>query len=307
MGFLDFLLFPVYVLVFYYLFALQRKKLSNPTIKFYHKYGFWAKILGSFCITIFYGYLSSGDSTNLYYREGLNLYKHILQDSDNLQWLFKPGTEYPERLIASNSTRGYFSTESNVIIIKLVAIFSFLSFGRYMIINLFFSMLAFSGIWKLFCFFYELYPHLHKKIAIAVLFFPTVVFWSSGALKDPVCMAMLGWFTFSAYSVFVKRRWIPVYTVIMIASALMLVTVKPYILFAYVPFFIIFLVFANLGQVKNYLLRFVAFLLVGVASVIAFSAMAEKLNEEMGNLALEKLSESLVTQQTNFTQMADRA
>lgn len=307
MGFLDFLLFPFYVGLFYFLFSLQRKKLPSQRLKFYHKYAFWAKILASFSITIFYGYITAGDSTNLYYREGLHLYKHILKDSDNIQWLFKSGLEYPGHLISSSSTKGYFSSESNFIIIKLVAIFSFVSFGRYMIINLFFSMLAFTGIWKLFCFFYDQYPHLHKKIAIAVLFLPTVVFWSSGALKDPVCMSMLGWFTFSAYSIFYKKNSILFYSAIMLVSMLVLVTVKPYILFAYVPFFIIFLVFINLGQVKNYLFRFFAFLFIGVVSIIAFVAMSEKLNEEMENLAVEKLSESLVTQQNNFTQMADRA
>lgn len=307
MGFLDFLLFPFYVALFYFLFSIQRKKIKAPHLKFYHKYGFWAKILGSFCITIFYGYLSAGDSTNLYYREGLHLYKHILKDSSNLQWLFKTGLEYPEYMISLNSTRGYFGSESNFIIIKLVAIFSFVSFGRYMIINLFFSMLAFSGIWKLFSFFNELCPQIHKKIAIAVLFLPTVVFWSSGTLKDPVCMGMLGWFTYSTYSVFCKKRSVIINSIIMVASALMLVTVKPYILFAYVPFFAIFLIFMNLGKVENYLFRFVAFVLIGCASIAAFAAMSEKLNEEMGMLAVERLSESLSTQQNNFAQMSDKA
>lgn len=307
MGFFDFLLFPVYVALFYFLFSLQRKRLKEPHLKFYHKYAFWAKILGSFCITIFYGYITPGDSTNLYYREGLHLYKQILNDPSNIKWLFSAGTEFPEQLISSNSTRGYFATESNVLIIKLVAVFSFFSFGRYMIINLFFSMLAFTGLWKLFIFFNKLRPELHKMIAIAVLFFPTVVFWSSGALKDPVCMAMLGWFTFSAYSIFYKKTSIIIYTAILIISAYLLVTVKPYILFAYIPFFFIFLVFVNLGHIKSYLFKFVVFVLIAVASVVAFSSMSQKLNEEMGSLAVERLSESLVTQQTNFTRMSDRA
>ena len=307
MGFFDFLLFPVYVALFYFLFSLQRKRLKEPHLKFYHKYAFWVKVLGSFSITIFNVYISPGDSTALYYREGIHLYNHIIRDFANVEWIFTSGLDYPAHLIANSGNRGYFGTESNVLIIKLVTIFSFFSFGKYMIINLFFSMLAFSGLWKLFKFFYELKPKIHKKIAIAVLFLPTVVFWSSGALKDPVCMAMLGWFTYASFSVFSKKRAVIFHTIILLVSALVLVTVKPYILFAYVPFLMMFLIFKNLGNVKNYLFRFFAFVFVAVLSAIGFVMMSEKLNEEMGNLAVEKLSESLVTQQNNFAQMADRA
>src|SRR5687768_9063466 len=197
MGFLDFLLFPVYVLVFYLFFAARRKKMKDPILRLYHKYGFWAKVLASFAITIFNYYISIGDSTTLYYTEGGNLYKLILKDSYHLRWLFMEGSEYSKDLIANPWNTGYFKSEANFFIVRLVAIFSFLSFGRYMIINLFFSMFAFTGIWKLFRFFYDIYPHLHKKIAIAILFLPTLLFWSSGALKDPICMGMLGWMTYS--------------------------------------------------------------------------------------------------------------
>jgi hypothetical protein len=307
MGFIDFLLFPFYVMLFYFLFSIQRKKLKDPQLKFYHKYGFWVKVLASFCITIFNVYISPGDSTALYYREGVHLYRHILNDFSNLEWIFKSGLDYPMHMIARASNKGYFAMESNFVIIKLVAVFGLFSFGKYMIINLFFSMLAFSGIWKLFMFFYDLYPNLHKKIAIAVLFLPTVVFWSSGALKDPVCMAMLGWFTYSAYNIFCKKRSVVINFLIVVASAIVLATVKPYILFAYVPFFVTFLIFTRLGQVQNHFFRLIAFLFIGVASILAFSMMSQKLDEEMGNLAVERLSESLVTQQNNFTQMSDRA
>ncbi|MFT3978937.1 MAG: hypothetical protein QM687_00615 [Ferruginibacter sp.] len=307
MGFIDFLLFPLYVLLFYLLFARFRKKIADPRLKVYHKYGFWAKILGSFCITIFYGYITVGDSTSLYYTEGRHLYSLILKDASNIQWLFKTGIEYPQQLIYVAGSKGYFASEANFFIIKMVAVFCFFSFGRYMIINLFFSMLAFSGLWKLFQFFYNTYPSLHKKIALAVLFLPTVVFWSSGALKDPVCMAMLGWFTYATYSVFYKKKSVLLYGIASVVSGLILFTVKPYILFAYLPFFALYLVFINLSLVSNYFIKLAVFLLIGGISIVGFVAFTDKLNEEMGTLAVEKLSESVAQQQNNFANMSDRA
>ena len=307
MGSTDFLLFPVYVLLFYLFFARQRKKFKDPTLKFYHKYAFWVKILGSFAITIFYSYLSLGDSTTLYYTEGNQLYHHILNDVDNIYWLFKSGVDYPTNLIKLEANRGYFKSDSNFIIIKFVALFSLVSFGRYMIINLFFSMLAFTGIWRLFLFFYQTYPALHKKLALAILFLPTVVFWSSGALKDPICMGMLGWFTYASYNLLFKRKAFLFNIIIIIASALILLTVKSYILFSYVPFFILYLVNINLNLLNNYFLKFASFIIIAALSVAGFIAMADKLEEEMGMMALDKLTESVQTQQKNFEGMADRA
>jgi hypothetical protein len=307
MGFLDFLLFPVYVFFFYLFFSRQRKKFKDPVLSFYHKYAFWVKILGSFAITIFYSYLSLGDSTTLYYSEGNNLYHHIINNPENIEWLFKSGKEYPLTLIRLEGNKGYFASEANFMIIKFVAVFSFFSFGRYMIINLFFSMLAFTGIWRLFLFFYQTYPSLHKKMAIAILFLPTVVFWSSGALKDPVCMGMLGWFTYAMYNLFYRKKSPLVNSAIVLLSSLILFTVKSYILFSYVPFFILYLVNINLKQLKNYFLKFAAFVLIAALSVAGFVAMSGKLEEEMGMMTLDKLSESVYTQQKNFEGMSDRA
>ncbi len=281
--------------------------MADPRLKVYHKYAFWVKVLASFTITIFYSYITIGDTTTLYYAEGGNLYMHIMNDPENIQWIFRPGKEYPAHLLKFEANKGYFGSEANFLIIKLVALFSFFSFGRYMIINLFFSMLAFTGIWRLFLFFYQNYPHLHKKLALAILFFPTVVFWSSGALKDPVCMSMLGWFTYACYNLLYKKKNLIINLPIILGSALVLLTVKAYIIFAYIPFFIFYLVSINLTSLKNPVLRISSFLIIALISIVGFTTMTEKLEEEMGMLALDKLSESVQMQQNNFIYMSERA
>ena len=307
MGFLDFLLFPLYVLVFYLIFAARRKKIKDPILRLYHKYGFWAKVIASFAITIFNYYISIGDSTTLYYTEGSNLFKLILNDSYHLRWLFMEGSEYSKDLIANPWNTGYFRSEANFFIIRLVAIFSFFSFGRYMIINLFFSMLAFTGIWKLFRFFYDIYPHLHKKIAIATIFLPTLLFWSSGALKDPICMCMLGWLTYCIYNGFYKKENPLLNTVISLAAIWILTVVKPYIVFAYLPFFILYLLSINLTLIKSSFMRVAMILLISALSVAGFVLMSDKLMEAMGAFSIEKLNESVQSQQTNFINMAGKA
>ena len=66
-------------------------------------------------------------------------------------------------------------------------------------------MMSFTGVWRLFRF-YEQYPRMHKQLAIAIIYLPTFVFWSSGILKDPLCIGAMGWVTYSLYAIFIKRK-----------------------------------------------------------------------------------------------------
>ncbi len=307
MGILDIILFPLYVYIFYLVFAFRRRKIRDPLLKQYQKNGFWIKIICTIAITIFNVYLSPGDSTSLYYPEGLNIFRLILKDPENIRWLFLPGDDFDRNLVADLGNTGYFRSEANFFVIRLVAIFCFVSFGSYSVIQLFFSLIAFTGIWKLFKFFYEIYPHLHKKLAIAILYLPTLAFWSSGVLKDPICMGMLGWMTYALYAAYHKNISLVRNTVIALIAALILSIVKPYILFAYVPFFILFLILKKIHIISNPLVKLITIMFIGAISVGGFILVSERLQEEMGNFALEKLTESIQSQQKNFINMADRA
>jgi hypothetical protein len=307
MGILDIILFPFYVYIFYIIFALRRKRIKDPILRQYQKNAFWIKIVCTVAITIFNVYLSPGDSTSLYYPEGHNIFNLILKDGENIKWLFKAGNDFDRSLVFNSNNAGYFKSEANFFIIRLVAIFSFVSFGCYSVIQLFFSMIAFTGIWKLFKFFYELYPRLHKKLAIAILYLPTLAFWSSGVLKDPICMGMLGWLTYAVYAGYYKKVSVIKNTIVASIAAIILSIVKPYILFAYVPFLILYLILKNIHIISNPLVRFGVIIFISMFSIGGFIILSEKLQEEMGNLAIEKLSESIQTQQKNFINMADRA
>lgn len=306
MGIADIVLFPFYVYIFHLIFKASRKKLS-PLLQYYQKTGFWIKVAATLAITVFNLYISPGDSTYLYYPEGHNIFKLILQDQSHIDFLLKTGKEINLDLIFNPMSRGYFNSEANYLVIKLVAFFSFFTFGRYLLINLFFSMVAFSGIWRLFLFFYELYPHLHKRAALAVLYLPTVVFWSSGILKDPIAIGMLGWLTFSMYKLILKNEGQVQNAIIATFSAWILFIVKPYILFSFLPFLVLYLVLKNLTYFKSPFIKFAIFAFITGTSVAGFMAFSEELNQEMGAFSVDNLTESVQGQQDNFEAMADRA
>jgi hypothetical protein len=300
MGILDFLLYPFYLLLFYFIFRTRRLKLNDPVLQFYHKQGFWIKALAVLPFTIFNTYLSVGDSFGLYYTEGVNIHNLIISDLQHLKWIFLPGNEFDQALLKNPLNQGYFRIENNYMVTRLVTIFAFFSFSRYLIINLFFAMLAFSGVWRLYRFFYSLYPHLHKQLAIAILYLPTVIFWSSGILKDSICMGALGWITYSLYEILFKKNRIFINTIIVVAAGYMLVIVKVYILVSYLPFFGLFLFLKNISNIRSTFLKvFIVFTLI-ITSLSLFTQIMSKFKETLGEYGGESITKSVERHQSAY-------
>jgi len=178
-------------------------------------------------------------------------------------------------------------------VIRLDALLSFVSFGSYAVINLFFGSLAFSGLWKLFLFFYGQNPKMHLQFAIAILFFPSVAFWSAGLLKDSLCIAALGWLTYSLYELLYKKKFVLKNSCIVFISVYFLLVLKIYILLAYVPFFILFIILKNMQGIQFKLLRYVFAPALIALSIYAFTQTFSAYNEELGAYAVEDLTSSI--------------
>jgi hypothetical protein len=307
MGLIDIIVFPLYVMLFALIFSMRRRRMDDPILKKYHRQGFWIKILSTIAFIIFSAFIAKGDSMFLYYPEGVNIAKLIVKDFSNIQLLFSSGKDFDQNLLADSFNKGYFNSESNYFVARLVAVLSFITLGSYSAITLIFSMISYAGVWRLFRFFYEQYPHLHKQLAIAIIYLPTFVFWSSGILKDPLCTGMIGFLTFSVYNVLIKRKSIFKNSIIAIVSAIILGTVKMYILVSYLPFLLLFVVLNYVKKANSALLK--GILLVGIIMMFSLSVylLTDKLKEEMGDLALDKIAVSVKTKQANFENISSLA
>ena len=241
---------------------------------------------------LYYTYLTGGDTRALYYPEGKNLFKLLLNDTENWRYFFQPGKNFDENLVSNPYNFGYYFQEGNFMVIRATALISFVTFAQYTLISLFFGCFAFSGLWKLFMFFYEKKPEMHRAFAISVLFFPSVLFWSSGLLKDSLCMGAFGWFTYS------MDRWIRgksmfKNSIIIAVSGYLIIIIKMYILLAYAPFLFLFLYLNKLKAIKATFIKIIATLIVIFGIVAVFSFTYDNYEEEMGDYAVENLTSSI--------------
>ncbi len=298
MTLLDLVLLPFYIGILYLIFRRWRKKLPNETLKKYHRQAFWVKIIASILFVIYYTYLTGGDTRSLYYNEGYSLYHHILQNGDNLKYLFGKGADVDPNLLSNPGNIGYLQSEANFMVVRLAAILCFFTFGSFVIINLIFGSFALSGLWKLFQFFYEQRPGMHKAFAISVLFFPSVVFWSAGLLKDSLCIGSLGWLTYSLYQISKGKRIIK-NALLLIMAVYMIVIVKVYILLAYAPILLLYLFLIKLRNIRIVLFKYLITIAIIFSTIFIFSQTYDSYQDELDEYAIENLTATM----TNYTEI----
>jgi hypothetical protein len=245
-------------------------------------------------------YISSGDTTALYYPEGRNFYNLILKDSSNSYLLFIKAEDFDQTLLYDAWNMGYLLSPSNYMVVRIVAVISFFCGGKFMATNLFFSMFAFTGAWRLFRFFYELHPQYHKAFAIGILYLPTFVFWSSGILKDPLCTGALGWFTYSFYHLFYERKNVVKDAIIVLVTAYIMSVLKIYILVSYFPFLLLFIILKNVTLIKNPAVKFLLISSFLVGSFVGFLLLSDNADTALGGFASKGLTTSISKYQTSY-------
>lgn len=307
MSLLDFIAFFIYTLIFYFLFSISRKKIKDERLRIYHRNFFWIKVFSSFCYGIFVLYISLGDTTTLYFPEGYNLYKLILHTPSKFYLLFSSGKDIDANMLSNPNEIGYFADAGNFMVIRITALLCFITFGKYMAINLFFSMIAFTGVWKLYRFFCEQYPQLYKQFALAILYLPTFTFWSSGILKEPLVISALGWLTYSLYQLAYKKRNVIKNTIRIFISIYIFSVVKVYIIISYLPAFIIFLLLKNAMLVKNKLGKILLVMIFISGSIFAFVQFSDTMIGSLGKYAGDNLAEGISARQENFNTQSKEA
>ena len=90
---------------------------------------------------------------------------------------------------------GKIKTYSNsFFFIKPLSLLNFISGSNYFLNSLFFSFFGFAGCWYFVRAVHKAFPGSTFPVILAFLFFPSVVFWTSGILKESVLLGSLGFF-----------------------------------------------------------------------------------------------------------------
>jgi hypothetical protein len=272
----DLYITPLYLALIYGIAYGVRGSVTNVYTKRYFIPALTVKIVGAIALGILYHTLYSGD-TNNYYRMATVVY-HAFGDSfgAGLELVTTSGDVTPAiaKYVEQIAWFGHGSNE--YFVIRAASVFALLSFDTYTVIAILFAATTFSGMWMMYMTFAKIRPQMYKELAISVFFLPSVFFWGSGLLKDSLCLGALGWLFYCFYRGAIERKNIVRCLVIGTLMGGVILSMKTYILLAFMPPALLWVFNENTRSIKSAAVRWVAKpLFLGVGAVVAIFAMSQ--------------------------------
>jgi hypothetical protein len=156
---------------------------------------YWLVLFVKICAGLMLGwvyqhYYEGGDTWN-YFVQAKLLSNFAFDSWENFQTIFWQNNY---QLIAEFS---YLNQPRAALMVKMVAVVNLLTGVNYNITSAYFSFFSFAGLWSFAAWVSKKFDY-GKIAAIAVCFWPSVVFWSSGLLKESVALGLILW-TISTY------------------------------------------------------------------------------------------------------------
>lgn len=169
---------------------------------------------------------------------------------------------------------GYFLGEHRTIFYtKITSVLALLTGNNYWITSIYFSVLSFFAAWYLSNTIARLFPEYKIAACIAFLFFPSVVFWSSGVIKESLAMAAMFFLTTLFLKLWVKERISILLILLSVVCGIIVFNLKYYYLAVFIPVAVSALVARALNEKLDIESSLKQFLLMAGVLICGFLAI----------------------------------
>jgi hypothetical protein len=271
----DLIVTPVWIIIIYAVAFVVRPRVTDEVNRVYFIPALTVKIVGALAVGLIYQFYYGGGDTFNYHTHGSRHVWEAFMDSPAKWFKLVFGDGVDETGIYKYSSRIVFwRDQSSYAVVRVASFIDVFTFSTYSATAVLFAVFSFAGMWLLFITFYGSYPELHKQLAIAMFFIPSVFFWGSGLLKDTLTLGCLGMATFALNRIFVQHR-LSIMNLLLLSFAFIgLYEVKIYILLVFLPSVILWLFLSNLQSVRSMVLKSMLFpIVISGAIAIAYFAM----------------------------------
>lgn len=143
--------------------------------------------------------------------------------------LYEPYFKNIEKWGRADISSDYFLNDNRTPI-RINALIMLVSFGKYAVHALVMLLLSFIGQFAFYKAFKKYFPNKEMVLLFIIFFTPSILFWTSGVLKEPIALCLLGIFVFSFMKLFVEYQFKLKYAVVCVSTLLLFLILKPYIL-----------------------------------------------------------------------------
>lgn len=289
----DLIVTPVWIVIIYAIAYLVRPSATDDVNRVYFIPALTVKILGALAVGFIYQFYYGGGDTFNYHTHGSRHLWEAFTDSP-LKWaklVFGDGND--ETGIYKYTSRiAFWRDPTSYAVVRVAGILDVFTFSTYSATAILFAAFSFSGMWLLFITFYRSYPDLHRHLAIAMFFIPSVFFWGSGLLKDTLTLGCLGIASYALYRIFILHRISIRNFALLFLAFFGLYVVKIYILLVFLPSAIVWIFLSNLESVRSTILKVLLFpIVITSASAIAYFATV-KAGEDNAKYSINALAKT---------------
>lgn len=267
----DFITTPLVLLLVYIVAYLIRPRVTDVVNRKYFFPALTLRIFSALALGFLYQFYYSGGDTFNYHTHGSRHIWEAFMDSPVLGWrLLTSSGEYGQGTYAYASQIPFYTDPSSFFVIRIASILDLLTFSSYSATAVLFAVMSFCGGWALFTTFYRHSPEIHRWVALATLFIPSVIFWGSGILKDTLTLAAVGILTYCADKIFIQRKYSLAQAILLVLSVMMIYAVKKYILLCFLPALLLWIYAHKLAQIRSIVVKIL--ILPLIAAILVGSA-----------------------------------
>lgn len=281
----------LYILAYY----VKRIKIDkNPEYK-YFILGLTAKVVGGFMFALLTVYYYKGGDSLSYYKAAEDISKIFANNPIRLIELFfttHANLDLTGDMMDMETI--YFINGKDIwVMVKLIIVANFFGLFSYGTTTVIFSTASFLGLWAAYSNFCKVYPAYSKHLLISFFMVPSIIFWGGGVLKDTVTMGCMGWMIYAFSNIFIFKRKIVMSMFLTIISSILILYLKPYILYILLPTLMIW----GQSNLKNLIKgSFIRIVLIPMIVVVIFAgtfSALKNISASAGKYDVETLEHTL--------------
>jgi hypothetical protein len=197
---------------------------------------------------------------------------HSDLDSDPLyEPYFKQIEKWGRADVSSN-----FFLNDNRTPIRINAIIMLFSVGNYAVHALVMMIFSFVGQFAFYKAFKNYFPKKEILLALIVFATPSILFWTSGVLKEPIAIGLIGLLVYSFLKLFDECQFKLKYILLLVLSSALFLILKPYILILLVVPLIVFVIIFRFQFKRVVLFYLMSILIIYGGGIILLKVVFQK-------------------------------
>lgn len=299
LGIWDVILGVIYLAVIIF-FARRARNKNYPEghpLRQYYLPGLYVKLVGALFIALVYQFYYGGKGDTYDYFFHAKVINSSINESFGTWFeLITHGSADRDPYLYKYISQMYWYNDPSTYLVAIIAaILGLFNGTHYVPIALLFALISYSGIWAMYKTFVNLYPKLYRQLAIPFLFIPSTFVWGSAIFKDTISMFGLGWMVYTTFRIFINKDFSIKNFVMLIISFFLVGIIKVYILLAFLPALMVWLLLTYSHRIKLLPVRiFVNIFFIGL-TVWGFFFFSEMFSKQLSRYSLDSLVSTSAT------------